>query len=143
MFDLPPVAARASREIARRGLSHRIDTVGGRFPEEALPAGADVVSLIRVLHDHDDAPARKLLARIHAALPPGGTILIAEPMSQTPGAETVGDAYFGLYLLAMGRGRPRTAAEISAMLRDAGFVGVRARATRRPLLVSAVSAHKA
>jgi demethylspheroidene O-methyltransferase len=28
-------------------------------------------------------------------------------MSETPGAEPVGDAYFGLYLLAMGSGRTR------------------------------------
>ncbi len=48
--------------------------------------------------------------RAHDALPPGGTLLIAEPMAGTPGAEAMGDAYFGLYLWAMGSGRPRSAA---------------------------------
>ncbi len=62
-----------------------------------------------------------LLAKVHAALPPRGTLLLAEPMAGTPGAEPVGDAYFGLYLRAMGSGQPRTAARLTALLRRAGF----------------------
>ena len=50
--------------------------------------------------------ARASCAPRAAALPPGGTLLLAEPMAGTPGAEPVGDAYFGFYLLAMGSGRP-------------------------------------
>ena len=96
------------KKCARRGLSGRVEAVGGSFLDGDLPAGADVVSLVRVLHDHDDESALRLLARIHAASPPGATLLIAEPMAGTPGAEPVGDAYFGFYLLAMGSGRPRT-----------------------------------
>ena len=52
---------------------------------------------------------------------------IAEPMAEVPGAERVGNAYFGLYLLAMGRGRPRTQSEISAMMRAAGLSRVTVR----------------
>ena len=37
-------------------------------------------------------------ARREQALPPGGTLLLAEPMSGTRVAESIGDAYFGLYL---------------------------------------------
>ena len=73
-------------------------------------------------------------------MPADGTLLLAEPMSGTPGAEPVGEAYFGFYLLAMGRGRPRTPAEIGALLRAAGFGGVRARRTRTPLLTSVLTA---
>ena len=67
-------------------------------------------------------------------------MLLAEPMSGTPGAEPVGEAYFGFYLLAMGRGRPRTPAEIGALLGQAGFAGVRARRTRTPLLTGVLTA---
>ena len=35
----------------------------------------------------------------------------------------------------MGSGRPRTADELGAMLREAGFARVREHRTRRPLLV--------
>ena len=98
-----------------------------------MPQGADVASLVRVIHDHDDAAAMTILRAVRQALPPGGTLLLAEPMSGTPGAEAMGDAYFGFYLLAMGRGRPRTSAELTQMLQAAGFEAVRLLPTRMPL----------
>ena len=109
---------------------------------DPLPQGADIVSLVRVLHDHDDELALALLRRAHAALPPGGALLIAEPMAATPGAEPVGDAYFGFYLLAMGRGRPRSSEEITKLLARAGFTAVRALRTRRPMLANVVIADR-
>jgi demethylspheroidene O-methyltransferase len=98
-----------------------------------LPQGADLVTLIRVVHDHDDATAAGLLRSAFEALPAGGVVLLAEPMAGTPGAEPMGGAYFGFYLLAMGRGRPRTRERLVEMLQQAGFARVRALATRQPL----------
>lgn len=140
LFDLPAVGARARARFDSAGLATRTTIFGGDFFADALPRGYDVISLIRVLHDHDDAPALALLRNIHAALPPGGTLFIAEPMAQTPGAERAGDAYFGFYLLAMGSGRPRTPAEIRAMLREAGFARSRLLATAMPLTTRAIVA---
>ena len=140
LFDLPAVAERARARLDAAGLSDRATAVGGDFLADPLPGGADVASLVRVLHDHDDEGALALLRAVRRALPPGGTLLLAEPMSDTPGAEPVGEAYFGFYLLAMGRGRPRTPAEIGALLRRAGFDGVRQRRTRTPLLTSVLTA---
>jgi demethylspheroidene O-methyltransferase len=54
-------------------------------------------------------------------------------MSGTPGAQAIGDAYYGLYLLAMGKGRSRTPQRIEALLREAGFADVRLLPTRLPL----------
>jgi demethylspheroidene O-methyltransferase len=105
-----------------------------------LPPGADVVSLIRVLHDHDDGPAFEILKAARAALPPGGTLLIGEPMAQERGAERVGDAYFGMYLLAMGSGRPRPAREIVAMCQKAGFAHARRVRTGMPVIASLIVA---
>jgi demethylspheroidene O-methyltransferase len=45
----------------------------------------------------------------------------------------MGDAYFGLYLLAMGRGQPRTAQALGDLIRAAGFGEVRALPTHMPL----------
>ena len=123
LFDLPAVGARARARLDAAGLTARAKVYGGDFLSDPLPPGYDVVTLVRVLHDHDDAPALALLRNVHAALPDGGTIFITEPMAQTPGAEPAGDAYFGFYLLAMGSGRPRSVAEITAMLTTAGFSG--------------------
>lgn len=134
LFDLPPVAT-----LARDSLPG-VTVVPGSFLHDALPRGADLVTLIRVLHDHDDAEAAILLRACHAALPPGGRILIGEPMAGTPGAEASGDGYFGLYLLAMGQGRPRTPRQIKAMLRAAGFVRPRLRRTHTPLVARVITA---
>ncbi len=143
LFDLPSVAERARARLDAAGLGARTTAVGGDFLADPLPGGADVASLVRVLHDHDDGGALALLRAVRRALPPGGTLLLAEPMSGTPGAEPVGEAYFGFYLLAMGRGRPRTPAEIGELLRRAGYAEIRARRTRTPLLTSVLTARAA
>ena len=135
LFDLPAVADRARSRFANAGLQARADAVGGDFRVQTLPPGADLITLVRVIHDHDDAAALALLRAVRAALPPAGALLLAEPMADTPGAEAAGDAYFGFYLLAMGQGRPRTAAVLTAMLHEAGFGSVRLLPTSTPLLV--------
>jgi demethylspheroidene O-methyltransferase len=140
VFDLPAVAEQARGRFARLGMAARAGAVGGDFTADPLPQGNDLITLIRVLHDHDDAVVRALLRRARAALPPGGTLLIAEPMAGTRGAEPAGDAYFGLYLLAMGTGRPRPPAEYMAMLAEAGFTRARLVRTRTPLLARVIVA---
>lgn len=137
LFDLPPVAERARARLAARGLT-RVDVHGGSFIDTAPPRGADIVTLIRVLHDHDDHMALAALRCAHNALPPGGALLIAEPMAETPGAEAIGDAYFGFYLLAMGSGRARRRAEMTQILQAAGFKGVRFLSTPRPMFASVI-----
>ncbi len=133
LFDLPAVANRARQRFAEAGLANRSIAVGGDFLADALPQGADLVTLVRVVHDHDDARVLLLLQAIRKALVPGGTLLIAEPMASTQGAEPMGDAYFGFYLLAMGRGKPRSFAQLSQLLKLAGFINVRLFGTRMPL----------
>jgi len=140
LFDLPAVAERAEDRLARMGLSGRVATFGGSFLSDPLPLGADLISLIRVLHDHDDESALAILGAVRRALPLGGTLLIAEPMAETAGAEGIGDAYFGFYLLAMGRGRARSAESLESLLRQTGFSPVRRLKTPRPLLTSALLA---
>jgi len=142
LFDLPAVADRARVQLATKPVSSRVDVRGGDFMSEPLPQGADLVSLVRLVHDHDDATVMALFKAVYQALPVGGVVLIAEPMAGVRGAEPVGDAYFGMYLLAMGRGRPRRPEQVAKMLSNAGFAGITQRATRRPMLVGAVSGVK-
>jgi demethylspheroidene O-methyltransferase len=133
LFDLPAVVARGEQNLAAAGLADRASVIGGDIKAEGVPTGADVISLVRVILDHNDDGAMTILRAVRKALPPGGTLLVTEPMSETPGAESVGDAYFGLYLLAMGSGRTRPPREHKAMLRAAGFGDIRLVRTRRPL----------
>jgi demethylspheroidene O-methyltransferase len=142
LFDLPAVAARARERFERMQLGPRVTAVGGDVLVDPLPRGADVVTLVRVLHDHNDDAALAILAATYDALPPGGTVLVAEPMSGYRGAEAMADAYFGFYLLAMGQGRPRTPREVAALLARAGFKRPEVRSTRRPILASLVLAKR-
>jgi demethylspheroidene O-methyltransferase len=135
LLDLPDVAARAVNRLGKR-----VAVFPGSFISDAMPQGADCLSLVRVLHDHDDDVVTALLAKAHGALPPGGTLILAEPMAETKGAEAMGHAYFGLYLLAMGSGRPRTAQELTKMLRAAGFSHVKESRTAIPLICRVIVA---
>jgi demethylspheroidene O-methyltransferase len=135
LFDLPPVVEQAKINLARRGITSRVELIGGSFLRDPLPTDADIISLVRIVHDHDDEAALALLRAAAKALPKGGTVLIAEPMAGTRGAEPIGDAYFGFYLLAMGRGRPRRPDELEKLMLQAGFTGIHAVSTRRPMLV--------
>ena len=140
LFDLPEVAAKGAEILSERFGAARVAAHPGNFFEDAIPQGYDMVSLVRILHDHDDAPAAALLANIRRSLAPGARLLIAEPMARIPGAEPMGEAFFGFYLWAMGSGRPRSPAEIAAMLRAAGFARVRPVATAQPVNASVVIA---
>lgn len=133
VFDLPAVAARAPLGLVAHG---------GDFFDDALPHGFDLITLVRIVHDHDDEPAMKLLRNIAAALPREGRLLIAEPMAGTRSARGMGDAYFGLYLWAMGQGRPRTIEENRAMLHAAGFADIRILPTNLPLVARVIVAAK-
>jgi demethylspheroidene O-methyltransferase len=141
LFDLPAVACRARIRLGNAGLADRAAVVGGDVFRDPLPEGADLVSLVRVLHDHDDEQALRILQAVRRALRPGGVLLIAEPMSRTAGVEPMGDAYFGFYLLAMGQGRPRTPGQLRELLRQAGFARARIEKTRRPMLTGLVVAN--
>jgi demethylspheroidene O-methyltransferase len=138
-FDLPPVADRARLRFERAGLT-QASGHGGDAKTGPLPAGADLISFVRVIHDHDDDSVCAMLRQARAALLPGGTLMIAEPMSGTPGAEPIGDAYFGFYLMAMGRGRSRTPEAIETLLAQSGFMRPRRVATRLPVMARIILA---
>ncbi len=133
LFDLPAVVERckATPDAAPRP----IECHGGNMFVDPLPPGADIISLVRVIHDHDDDQALALLTRCHQALPPGGSILLAEPMAVEDVGDPASDAYFGFYLHAMRRGRPRTPTELKDLLQQAGFVRAVEVKTHLPMLV--------
>lgn len=135
VFDLPEVV-----EGARRAGIDGAHFHPGNFFEDPIPEDYDLVSLIRILHDHDDSAAQNLLSSIRSSLTPGKRLLIAEPMAEIPGAEPMGEAFFGFYLWAMGSGRPRSPKEIQSMLADAGFDRTQVIDTPQPVIASVIVA---
>ena len=133
LFDLPQVAELARENFKKTAIDNRATAFGGDFLKDKLPTGADLVTLIRVAHDHPDGHVKAILHAIYQALPTGGTLLLAEPMAQPANEPPLGDAYFHFYLLAMGAGRLRTAAELADMMAEAGFCRIETLRNPMPL----------
>lgn len=142
LFDLPSVTTEAERHLAGAGLADRVSVVGGSFLDDPLPVGADAISLIRVLYDHDDSTVRMVLKSVFDALPAGGRLLISEPMSGGNRPTKAGDAYFGFYTMAMTTGRPRSAARHTELLAEAGFMAIRSHATDTAFVTNVLTAEK-
>ncbi len=121
LFDLAPVLQLAQAGLQAQGLSSRASFYPGSFLSDPLPKGADLITLIRVAHDHSDAVVLQILRKAFEALPLGGAVLIAEPMAQEPGQPPLADAYFHYYLLAMGSGRLRTPSELMNLMAQSGL----------------------
>ncbi len=143
IFELPEVAARAEARLSQAGLMERVSIHAGSFLTESWPAGAALITLIRVLHDHDDEKVEQILCGAHNSLKEKGVLLIAEPMAGTAGAEPSGAAYFGFYLHAMGSGRPRRKTELVELLNRAGFTHIREHPTPNPMMVRVLTARPA
>lgn len=140
LFDLPAVMDLARARFAAAGIAARL--VAGSFRDDPLPEGAQVMTLIRVLYDHQDATVRRLLAKVYDSLPIGGQVIISEPMSGGDRPERSADAYFALYCMAMETGRVRSPAQISELLAQAGFQEITKAPVRRPFVTQVVCARK-
>lgn len=142
LFDLPEVAPSAEARFAQAGMTDRAHIHSGSFRTDALPEGADVISLIRVLYDHSDETVGDLLAKCFVALPAGGRLVISEPMSGGTKPERAGDAYFALYTMAMRTGKARSAVEIAELCKTAGFCDVRMPKPARSFVTGCVEVKK-
>jgi acetylserotonin O-methyltransferase len=132
VFDLPAVVPFARARIAEAGLAERIEAVAGDFFAAPLPP-ADLYALGRILHDWTDDKCLHLVRKIHAALPPGGGLLIAEKLLHEGGAGPRSATLQDLTMLATTEGRERSLAEYAALLAEAGFAEVHGAAGPAPV----------
>ncbi|MCL3883088.1 acetylserotonin O-methyltransferase [Marivita sp. GX14005] len=142
LFDLPQVAEGARTRIEEAGLAGRIGIAAGSFHTDPLPSGADTISLVRVAYDHEDSTVAAILQRVHAILPDAGRLILSEPMTGGAVPTVPGDVYFALYTLAMRTGKARSASEIAALCKAAGFDRVDTPKMPRPFVTSVVIAEK-
>jgi hypothetical protein len=75
VLDLPAVCVLGRRHV---GAAPRIAFNATDLRRQPLPQGHDAVLFKSMLHDWPDAEAQRFLALAHAALPPGGQVLIFE-----------------------------------------------------------------
>jgi len=113
----------ARENIAARGLSGRFTAVASDLMEGPYPPGADVILLGHILHDWSDDTCRKVLRNCHAALPPGGMLLISDSVL-TPNYQGTGLANLKDLLMLVANephARERTAGEFEGLLSETGF----------------------
>jgi precorrin-6B methylase 2 len=128
VFDLPPAAERARRNIDAAGLADRCIAMSGNALE-GVPEGGNAYVLSNFLIDLDDDRARTVLKHCRTAMADDAKLLLIEWVIPTGGEAT--DSYrfwdtasMDLIMLSIGgsrSGRVRTAGEFQALLESAGF----------------------
>jgi demethylspheroidene O-methyltransferase len=137
--DRSDVVPHARQAIVEAGLSKRADARPLNFFEDAPPAEADLLTLVRICHDHDDEAVARLLTNL-ARQAPKTPLAVIEPMADQRNPSGL-DVYFPWYFRAMGQGRYRTRAELQAFLAAAGYRRVRPLHSRNPTLVRGLLVH--
>jgi hypothetical protein len=107
------------------GVRDRVDLVPGDFYEDDLPAGADLAFISAIVHQNSREQNRELFRKVHAALVPGGRILIRDIVMDETRTRPVGGALFAVNMLAgTPRGGTFTLGELREDLEAVGFEAV-------------------
>lgn len=127
LFDVPRVI-----ELVRPFVSPAIEVVAGDFFADPLPAG-DLYALGKIVHSQPEERSLALLGRIHAALPRGGAVLLAEATLTEASAAGHHAHMQSLNMLVVNNGKERSAREYADLLHRSGFKNVQAHVTGMPL----------
>jgi hypothetical protein len=126
VMDLPTTRPFAEKTIHGMGMAARIDFVGGDYLQDDLPHGFDAVWMSHILHGESEPACNAIIAKAFACLDPGGVAVIHEFILNDSLDGPLFPALFSLNML-MGTdgGRAYSQAQLSHMLRTAGFVDIR------------------
>ncbi len=130
LLDQPQVVAAAAGVFAEAGVDGRARAEAGDF-FKAVPPGADVYTMLSVLHDWDDADALRILKCVREAMREGSRLLIGEAILRGPNER---DTFknIDLHMLVNLGGRERADEEWRILLGRAGFGSISI--TRSPTL---------
>ncbi|MDX2143947.1 MAG: methyltransferase [Rhodospirillaceae bacterium] len=117
-------------------LAGRYELVAGNF-FDAVPTGADIYTLKRVLHDWPDETALKILSNARAALGPKARVLVIDAVIK-PGNEPDPNKALDVGIMALTPGRERTAADFQRLFAAAGLKLLRIIPTAAPSTMSIV-----
>ncbi|MGW2818737.1 methyltransferase [Streptomyces sp. NPDC001415] len=79
VYDTAQGLAEAPKTLRRHGLTGRCALIAGDF-FGSVPAGSDLFLIKSVLHDWTDEQVVTILSHCREVLPPGGRVLIVEPV---------------------------------------------------------------
>ncbi|KAK48993.1 methyltransferase [Caballeronia jiangsuensis] len=124
-FDLPVVGPIFDDYVAAHGLQDRVRFYPGDFFKDPCPS-ADVLVMGHILHDWNLPQKLELLAKCHAALPPGGVLIVYDAIIDDERRQNA----FGLLmslnmLIETPGGFDYTGAQCCAWMKEAGFATAR------------------
>lgn len=140
VFELPSVKPLTAEYLSRAGAEGRVSVLSGDFFQDPLPP-ADLYCLGRVLHDWSEERIRTLLRKMHAALPAGGAVLLAEMLLSEDKTQPTRVALQSLNMLVCTEGKERNLEEYRVLFESEGFTDVQGH--RTGAILDAVYARKA
>jgi len=136
-LDWEPVLAITTENAKAAGIASRFSKIAGDAFTVDLGNDYDVVLVPNFLHHFNPADCTRFLRRVHAALRPGGRVVVVDFVPNEDRVTPPGSASFGLVMLSSTpEGDVYTFADYSKMLAEAGFHGF----ALHPLLPTAASA---
>lgn len=122
LFDLPPVVEIARANVAAAGLLDRFDLVAGDLRTDPFPGGHDLAFVSAIVHMLGPGGNVALFRKVHAALVPGGRVVVRDHvMSPDRTAPRAGALFAVNMLVGTEEGGTFTFDEIAGWLREAGF----------------------
>lgn len=133
LYDLPHVMPSAQTYLDQHELAARVDCKSGSF-FEAVPGGADVYLLKRILHDWDNKDCVSILRNCADAMSKDARLLIIEAVvAQGNARDFIKDV--DMEMMVLFGGRERTMAEWQILLSAAGLRLVNVQATKTMLSI--------
>jgi SAM-dependent methyltransferase len=127
IFDLPEALEHTMTNAAAAGVADRVSVRSGDLTTDELGSGYDVALMFQLLHYFDDTRLAAVLAKVRAALAPGGRIVILDQLTTSgplPGALAFIRTLALQYKTSLG-GDLRSFAEVRRALETAGFSDAR------------------
>ena len=132
-IDWAGVIPVTQRFATQHGVKDRFQFIAGDLLEVDFGSGYQVATLGQILHSEGDIRSRRLLAKVFEALAPGGTIAIAEWLTNRDRSGPLNALIFAVTMLVnTDRGDTFSTEELTEWLRTVGFTDVRTVAVPAP-----------
>jgi acetylserotonin N-methyltransferase len=121
VLEIPAVCPVAREYAEAAGVADRVVAEPGDMFGDELPRGHDAVLLSQILHDWPPERDAELLAKAHAAMTPGGLLLVHEKLVDDDGRGPLANVLVNLDMLVWTEGQQLTPGELAALIEGAGF----------------------
>jgi ubiquinone/menaquinone biosynthesis C-methylase UbiE len=128
LMDRPDVVAIAREQTDHAGLTNRFAFLEGNVLRDNLGAGYDLLLVSNLIHVYDEPTNRALFKRCHAALEPGGLLVINDFLVENDRSGPPDALLFALHMLihTSTYGDTYTFDQVAAWTSEAGFINGRA-----------------